>query len=828
MSNTGRLLGQNEQSQMLCCETFRKGARLAGALLLGSLAALGIAQGISSKAPQKQVTLRMTCWDGEEALAALKRAVTSFMDAHPHIKVDLQSVAYDSYFNKLLAQYAAKIAPDVAMMGPEQFQRFSSKGVFLPLNDFYDDIPGFNINDYYKEIVDAHSLDGKLYVLPRDIAPITVIYYNKEHFREAGIPEPDGSWTWDFQIRPELKEKDFFWVLEKLRKKNEKGRTVRWGYAPGWQGLWTDTMLFSQGLRVVDNHKHPTKVLIAQPEVMKIFQFSADLSLKQDLMPSGVAVAASLETNARAMFTKQKVSMFHSGIWEVPNMRKDLVPGTPGFFEWDIAMAPAYADGRRGFPTGGSGYGVISQTKHPKEAWMLTQWMAGEPGMMEMAKVGLAQPAISSLAQKEPWIPGPNTPIDQQYPKNRIITHTSVPHVVFGVSAPYMADVTSIMNQPHSLVYDGISTAEKEFPRFAAIAQDRLDYLLRQESLPDFNWTIGTIVGVLLFAILVGWIYWPEFKRTRRRTERERKEHWAGYAFVMPWIIGMVVFTVGPMILSLLMSFADWDIVVPAKWRGLGNFQEAFWMDPTFWPSIKVTVIYTFVSVPLGLIASLALALLLNTKVWGMPLWRTCYYIPSISSAVAGAMIWRQVFRPEDGLLDAIIFGPERRWENSPLAMLFSPLANDQGIVNWLTNERTALASLIVMSLWGVGGGMVIMLAGLQGVPGHYYEAATLDGAGPWRKLLNVTLPLISPTLFFSLITGFIGSFQAFTGALLLTGGGPNNATMFNMLHVYNNAFVGLRMGYASGLAWVLFFIILIFTLIQLYMSRWVYYEGAK
>lgn len=818
---------------MNCLRALTRAARgLAGALFC-ALAAVSAAQGPAQKEPeaptaQNPLTLRMVVWDGEEALVALREAVKGFEKTYPHLKVDLQAVAYESYFSKLLAQYAANIAPDVAMMGPDQFQRFSSKGVLLPLNEFYDDIPGFSIDSYYKEIVDAHSIEGKLYVLPRDIAPITVIYYNKKHFRDAGLPQPTGDWSWDFKIRPELKEKDFLWVLEKLRKKNDKGKTINWGYAPGWQDLWTQTMLYSLGLSTVDDHKAPKRVTIGDPEVRRVIQYSADLALKMDLMPSGVAVASSLETNARAMFTKQKVSMFHSGIWEVPNMRRDLKPGTPGFFDWDIVMAPSFADGRKGFPTGGSGYSVVSQTKHPKEAWLLTQWMAGEPGMTAMAKAGLAQPAISKLAQQEPWIPGPNTPEDQRFPANRIITHTSVPYVKFGISAPYMADVISIMNQPSSLVYDGISPADKELPRFAKIAQDRLDYLLRQESLPQFNWVIGIGIGALLLGALLAWIYAPEFKRPRKRTLKERKENFAGYAFIMPWLIGMLAFTVGPMILSLLMSFADWDIVVPAKWRGFGNFQEAFYMDPTFWPSIKVTVVYTIVSVPLGLIGSLALALLLNTKVWGMPLWRTFYYIPSISSAVAAAMIWRQVFRPKDGLLDTIIFGPEGRWDESPLARLVGPLVTDPGQVNWLTSEKTALASLIVMSLWGVGGGMVIMLAGLQGVPGHYYEAATLDGAGPWRKLVNVTLPLISPTLFFSLITGFIGSFQAFTGALLLTAGGPNNATMFNMLHVYNNAFVGLRMGYASSLAWVLFFIILIFTLVQLYLNKFVHYEGGK
>jgi multiple sugar transport system permease protein len=211
-----------------------------------------------------------------------------------------------------------------------------------------------------------------------------------------------------------------------------------------------------------------------------------------------------------------------------------------------------------------------------------------------------------------------------------------------------------------------------------------------------------------------------------------------------------------------------------------------------------------------------------------MPLWRTCYYIPSLASAVASALIWKKVFQVDGGILNGLIYGADGKHNFLGLASALAPLADSSGRVNWLGNEKTALASLILMSLWGIGGGMVILLAGLQNVPQYLYEAATLDGAGPLKRFRNVTLPMVSPTLFFALITGFIGSFQVFTPALLMTDGGPNMSTSFFMLHLYKQAFLSLRMGYASALAWVLFFLILIFTVLQLRMSRWVYYEGAK
>jgi len=790
-----------------------------------SVALVGAQTAPKKTPPPKTVHLRFVVWDGNEAMVALRDKVLNFERAFPHIKVKFETVN-KNYQEKLLAQVAAKAAPDVAMMDPGNFQRFARRDAILPLNQFFDDVPGFDIKKYYTNLVDAHSLDGQVYVLPRDIAPCAVIYYNKKLFREAGLPEPDGKWTYQWDVRPELKEKDFLWVAQQLTKKDAKGKTRQWGYAPAWKELFRDMVMLQTGAKLVDDYKDPKRVLYDDPKVIKASQFAADLALKKGWVPSDTEITNVLQSNARQMFTQQKVAMFQSGIWEVPELRKELKPGTPGHFEWDIALAPVFHGGIKAFTTGGSGYCILKQTAHPKEAWLLTQWMAGPPGMMAMARAGIAQPGIRELALKEPWIPGPNTPKDQQIPKNRIITDEAAPHVVFSPTTIYWSEISGIAGQPHGLVWNGESTAEKEYPAASRRAQERLDTLRREEHLGAYDWRIGGVLGFGLFSMLAAWIYGPE--RHKKRSLRQKKENRQAYLFIMPWLLGVVLFTAGPMILSFLMSFSDWDIVRPAKWRGVGNYVEAATIDPTFWKSLSVTMIYTVMAVPMGIAASLGLAMLLNTKVRGMPLWRTCYYLPSLASAVAASLIWKKVFQVEEGIINSFIYGADGQGNFLGLATLLAPIAKTNGQVNWLGSEQTALTSLILMSLWGAGGGMVILLAGLQNVPQYLYEAALLDGAGPLRRFRNVTVPMISPTLFFTLITGFIGSFQAFTSALLMTDGGPNNATQFYMLHLYKQAFLSLRMGYASALAWVLFFVILGFTVIQLRASKWVYYEGAK
>ncbi len=779
----------------------------------------------------EDITLRFTVWDGDESLKILRGLCRDFEKENPGIKVKLENFSdYNLYHQKMLVTYAGNTAPDVAMMDMGHFQALAKRKAIYPLNEFYGKTPGFDIKDYYKPIVDALSLDGTCFVLPRDIAPQGLIYYNKRIFDEAGIPYPDGSWTWDFQVRPELREKDFLWVMQQLTKFGKDGKPERYGFVSGWPAQAVDTLMFSYGLDYVDDYAHPTKIFYNLPDMIKIYEFYMDLSTKKKWIPSNQEVSSVLQSTTQQLFVSEKVAMYQNGIWEVPNMRKMLKPGQKGFFEWDIALYPACARDvtgkpRRSFPTGGSGYSIFTSTKYPDAAWKLVQFMAGAPGMTAMAKAGIAQPAIRSLAlTPDVWLPGPNTPIEQQYPASRIVTDQAVPFVHFDVTADYWPEVTGLIGGRRDSIYNAIMSPKEALDLGTKEAQLRMDQLLREEKLPAFNWTAGIIVGVSIVALTLALVYWPE--RKRRYTYREKKESQAAYKFLSPWLIGMAVFTLGPMVLSILMSTMNWDMIQPAQWRGAGNFREAFLEDPRFWISLKVTLYFTLIGTPIGIIFALMLALLLNQKVKGVALFRSMYYMPSIASAVALTLVGRKLFAPEGGLINSILYSPIFK----PIGDAISSWAQTPGEqVNWFGNEFTAMPSLIILGLLGVGGSMIVLLAGLQGIPQFYYEAATVDGANAFQRMKAITLPLLTPALFFCLITGFIGAFQVFTQVYIVTNGpngGPNNSMWVQMMSIYSAAFVTIRMGYAAALAWVLFAVVLVFTLIQMRMSKWVHYEA--
>lgn len=784
------------------------------------IAALSLMLGVGTFATK----LRLATWDGDKALETIRETARAFERANPGIEVVVEPVAYGNYHDKLLAQIAAGVAPDITLMDPANFMRYATRDAIWNLNELSAQDTGFDLRAYYPPIVAAHSLDGNLYVLPRDIAPIGLIYYNKKIFDEVGLPYPDGTWTWDYEPRPELGHKDFYTVVQKLTKKGKNGKVERYGFSPGWPTAITDVFMYSAGGAYLDDPARPTKLRTDEPVAIKAMDLLRRMMFEDKIVPSSVELSTSLMASTGDLFVQGRVAMMQTGIWEVPNLRKKLVPGTKDFFEWDITLVPAYKDGTQRMPTGGSGYSILKQTPNPEAAWKLVKWMAGPEGMDAMARAGIAQPAIPEIARREPWVPGPNTPLAERYPPSRILTDTAVPSVVFDPVSENWPEVKLLLASYVDRIWMGSMTPEQALKEGTAIAQRRLDERNQAQKAPPFPWGAAGAVALLVVGGLAAWVYWPE--RGVQRTAKEKHENRMAYLFIAPWIIGLVAFTLGPMLLSLMMSFSNWDIIRNAEWRGLGNYQEMVTTDNRFWVSLKVTMVYTLVSVPLGIMVALALALLLNLKVKGMPIWRTLYYLPALGSGVAVALIWKAVFKADGGLLNTLIYGPTGDGNPLGLATLLSGLANPGEPINWLGNEKTALGSLILMSVWGAGGGMVVLLAGLQGIPELYYEAARVDGASAWRRFWSVTLPMLSPALLFSLITGFIGSFQAFTQAYVMTAGGPGDATRFFLLHLYEQAFVGLRMGYASALAWVLFAIVFVFTLAQLKLKKFVYYEG--
>lgn len=300
-------------------------------------------------------------------------------------------------------------------------------------------------------------------------------------------------------------------------------------------------------------------------------------------------------------------------------------------------------------------------------------------------------------------------------------------------------------------------------------------------------------------------------KRKNKKSKKNRKETLTFYLLISPWLFGFVVFILGPLVISLFLSFMRWDLLTAPKWIGLGNYVRLFSKDPLFYQSLKVTFVYSLFSVPLGLIISLVVAIMLNKIKRGVKIFRTIYYIPVVVSGVAVMVLWSYIFNPQIGLINEIlsVFGIQ------------GP--------GWIFDPKWALPSLIIMSLWGIGGTVIIWLAGLSGVNEQLYEAAQIDGANRFQQFCNVTVPALTPTIFFNLIMGIIGALQTFGQAYVMTNGGPQNSTLFYNFYLWEKAFKDFEMGYASALAWVLFAIIFILTLLVFKSSNmWVHYESER
>ncbi len=298
-------------------------------------------------------------------------------------------------------------------------------------------------------------------------------------------------------------------------------------------------------------------------------------------------------------------------------------------------------------------------------------------------------------------------------------------------------------------------------------------------------------------------------------TSAERKEAMSAYLFIAPFVLWLIFLMGGPIVAALYLSFCKWDILTPIQFVGFENYKEMFFHDPRFWRALYNTAYFTFLSVPIGMVLSIGVALLMNQKVKGIAIYRTLFYLPSVvGTGVAVAVLWKWIFNADSGLLNYMI-------------SLLTGIPMSE-CPKWLASEVWSKPALVIMSFWGVGGSMIIYLAGLQGIPTALYEAAEIDGANRWEQFWTVTLPGLSPVIFFQLIIGIVSSFQIFNQVYVMTDGlgGPADSTLVMVLYIYQKAFKYYQMGYASALSWVLFVIIMFATWLQFKYAKWVYYEG--
>jgi multiple sugar transport system permease protein len=658
------------------------------------------------------------------------------------------------------------------------------------------------LNTFYPVLLEAFRYDGHetgkgpLYGIPKDFTTM-IFYVNCDLFKQAGIPVPYNGWTWDeFEadckkisaLPPDAGGRDYGAVLNT------------------WTGVLENIIQCYGG--DFFNGADFSKMTIDSPDAVAALSMIQRTRFVDNSVYHNSGPAAS-NNGIQLFYTGKVAAIGPVGRWETPHFR-GTGPGDPGItqFHWDIVPMPH--EKRTVSDIAVVSWSMSASAKHPREAFDLLHFLTGKEGQQTMARLGLAIPSIKAIATSDAFLSGKpdHSQLFLDAIKDGKISQVPAERE-FG---QYLTDeIGRCIDLNQISAADAARTLKDRW-------QTEMASPLNSEEFPLMNWrVVGAIaaVGIVCGAAII-WL----LSRRQKLGTLDRKTERAGWLFVSPWVIGFIVLTLGPMVVSLLLSMTKWTAMSPmtaAQFVGAGNYQHLAEFDRDIGPSLRVTGYYALLAVPLGQIAALAVAMLMNTKARGITMFRTIYYIPTLVGGVTMATIWVWLLNPNYGLINRML---------APMAHWFGTTPPD-----WLQTDaqRWAVPALVMMSLWTVGGGMLTYLAALKNVPVSLYEAARIDGAGDISQFFTVTLPMISPLIFFNLIMAIIGSFQVFAQVYVMTDGGPGNATLFYVLYLYRQAFEFHNMGYASAMAWILFVLVLLLTAFVIRGSRkWVYYEGLK
>lgn len=742
---------------------------------------------------------------------------------------------------RFLISVAGGSPPDVIYFDRFAVAEWAARNAFTPLDDYIQrDIEAGHPDAvvpsrFYKSCWDEANYNGRPYGIPNSVDD-RALFYRRDLFRRAGIvdaagePTPPRNWE-------QLRE-----YARRLTEYDHRGNVKLLGFAPNFGNSW----LYIYGWLNGGEFMSPDgrTVTLNHPRIVEALQFMVDVYNDAGGYQQVMAFQSGFQGGALDPFITGQIAMKIDGYWQLPHLAQYGL-------DTDFAVAPPPASSRliaEGTPTlswnGGWSYAIPRNAKEKEGAWAFIRFMMSDRAW-DM-RMEAEREAIE--AQGRLFLPSqcPIRDLNERYLSRYINENPRIPQKikdgarVFADLLPTarfrpITPVGQLLWNWHVSAMDeacyGKKTPQQALDYGTRIVQRELDKILSpRPGKPIESWTFFFVgYGVLLIALMGAAYAWDTSVAFRRRLVRVfwktrtvdvgdlvegsrggyfRQQWWAGLAFASPWILGFVVFGGGPLLYSILMSFCDYDVIRQAKWIGLENYRLMFTEDELI-PIAFYNTLYMVIGVPLGLVVSLALALLLNLRIRGISVWRTIFYLPAIVPAVASYILWIWIFNPRGGVVNGAL----------NLIGLQGP--------NWLQDEFWSKPALILMGLWGAGGGMLIWLAGLKGISEQYYEAAAIDGASDWQQFRHITLPMLSPYIFFNLVMGMIGVFQIFDAAFVMTQGGPVNSTLFYVYHLFNNAFRYGQMGYASALAWVLFVIILGFTVVQLRLARvWVHYES--
>ncbi len=747
-----------------------------------------------------QTELRIMHWAGgggqkEDQIVA--DLIATFEAQHPHIKVQrINPGDAASFFTKLQTMMASGEPPDVFYMGWERLAGFASQDLLMPIEPLIaaDEQVGretLHPEDFYPATIDCFRFDGQqsgrgtLYGIPKDFTTIG-FYYNKTLFDQAGIPYPPDDWTWD----------EFIATARKLAKLPGVTGAEFMNWAP-----MVRAYLATEGLDAFSPDFRAS--YLRRPEVyaalerLRAWRFD-----EQGTLTSGKSQVAQGES----VFLTGQVGMAGPfGRWVVPTYRliKD--------FDWDFAPLPhGKVKANTVFTVSWS---IAKHTPHPQEAWELVKFLCGAEGQAQAAKLGLAIPTLKAVARSPAFLD------PSQKPSRNYVYLDQAEYARALEWPPDPKFQIRMQDRLEAALRTGATTLDAAITQLEADWQAAFQSPLARTNFPPMPWSRVTwliLTPAAALGLIAGFAWW---RRRPRRTAL--REELAGYAFVSPWLVGFLAFMAFPVVLSFLLSCTKWSGVSRldfAQWVGLANFRELLFFDPRFRSTLRVTAYYALFAVPLGQLLALLGALLLNHDIKLSGFFRSAWYLPSVLAGVGVAILWRWVFDGDHGLMNAYLLGPVLEPFHLKPPHWFDKDAR------WFGPPAYA-----IMSLWAIGGTLVIYLAGLKGIPKELYEAASIDGAQRWQRFRRVTLPMLSPVIFFNVIMAIIGSLQVFTQAFVMTAGGPGDDTRFYVLYLYNQAFEYHEMGYASALAWLLLIIILTLTLLVMRVSRrFVYYEALR
>ncbi len=739
-------------------------------------------------------------WGDNDEIEIVQKLVDQFEAEHPDIKINRLHAS--DYMTKLNTMFAAGDPPDLFYLPAEEVPKMAGMGLLAPIDERIDqDVKETGndwISDFFPVIVNAYRFEdgtigeGPLYGIPKDFTPM-VMYANLQLFQRAGVDVPYDGWTWD----------EFEEDMKKITALEDPNGKVYGSVIASWALVLRD-IVWSHGGDYFNGSDFEDVTIDDPPAIAALERVRRMRFVDQTAYNASSGDAQGL--GEQEFYTGRIGVVGPIGRWRTPRFR------SIDSFEWDVVPMPHTPGVPRATAIATTAWSMSSTTEHPDEAFELLKFLCGPDGQVLTARSGLAVPCIRSVAESDDFLQ------PDQRPANAKLFVDLIDVSRLGQLPAESEFVRILQDETERAIRLNQKTPQQAAKDIESRWLEELKSPLRNRSYPKMPWKIVTssAAGLLFVAIVVLFLW----LRREKLGAIDRAQERAGWIFISPWIIGFLLLTFGPMLISLLLALSRWTSMQPlheAEFVGLANFGHMVNYDSNFLTSVWVTTYYALLAVPFGQVLALLVAVLMNQKVRGIAIYRTIFFVPSVVSGVALATLWVMMFDNQKGIINRI------------LIPLLAPL--DRVPPDWFgTNAQTAaIPAYVIMALWGVGAGMVIYLAGLKGIPESLYEAATIDGAGRMRAFFNVTLPQLSPLIFFNLVMGIIGSFQVFTQVYVMTNGGPGNATLVYVLKLYREAFEYHKMGYASAMAWVLFLVLLVLTLFVVKTSKsWVHYEGLK